>query len=199
MWIFPSRSTFVPCTLSLCTLISLTLLSPIGFGRNGDLVANTPIRLLPPNRGGRTVGDQLCSELLGAGCSLTPQSSHKCEYPSIPRSASFTANSGSNTIRVRIGLSSLLCLGIPNLSVCPLRAYAITFRFIIDCKITPFHPKMQVFVKKIQKNLAMSKKSSTFAPAFVRRACVCPFRRRPVSPINGDTSGCHSSVGRAKD
>ena len=28
-------------------------------GRNGERVANTPIRVLPPRRGGRTVGDQV--------------------------------------------------------------------------------------------------------------------------------------------
>ena len=27
-------------------------------GRKGERVANTPIRVLPPSRGGRTVGDQ---------------------------------------------------------------------------------------------------------------------------------------------
>ena len=32
--------------------------SPISFGRNGERVANTPMRLLPPSLGGRTVGDQ---------------------------------------------------------------------------------------------------------------------------------------------
>ena len=30
--------------------------SPRGFGRNGDLVANTPMEVLPPSLGGRTVG-----------------------------------------------------------------------------------------------------------------------------------------------
>ena len=35
----------------------------------------------------------------------------------------------------------------------------------------------------MQKYLRMSKKSSTFAAAFVKR--------KPVSPIDGDTSGCH--------
>ena len=33
----------------------LTHDSPIGLGLNGDLVANTPRRSLPPRRGGRTV------------------------------------------------------------------------------------------------------------------------------------------------
>ena len=30
----------------------------MGLGRNGERVANTPMRTLPPRRGGRTVGDQ---------------------------------------------------------------------------------------------------------------------------------------------
>jgi len=33
-------------------------------------------------------------------------------------------------------------------------------------KSTAFLPKMQVFARKIQKNLRISKKSSIFAPAF---------------------------------
>ena len=66
----------------------------------------------------------------------------------------------------------------------------------------------------MRKNLLMSKKSSTFAPAFVRRAFFMPLpaeanKRQSVfeallgrgrfSRLTGDRSGCHSSVGRAKD
>ena len=36
----------------------------MGLGRNGERVANTPRRVLPPRRGGRTVGDQLLLLLL---------------------------------------------------------------------------------------------------------------------------------------
>ena len=32
---------------------------PMGLGRKGDRVAKTPIRVLPPSRGGSTVGDQV--------------------------------------------------------------------------------------------------------------------------------------------
>lgn len=39
------------------TSSSVTDDSPMGLGRNGDLVANTPMRVLPPSLGGRTVGD----------------------------------------------------------------------------------------------------------------------------------------------
>ena len=31
----------------------------MGLGRKGERVANTPMRTLPPSRGGRTVGDQV--------------------------------------------------------------------------------------------------------------------------------------------
>ena len=32
--------------------------SPTALGRKGERVAKTPMRVLPPSRGGRTVGDQ---------------------------------------------------------------------------------------------------------------------------------------------
>ena len=38
--------------------INFTLDKPIGLGRKGDLVANTPTRLFPPSLGGLTVADQ---------------------------------------------------------------------------------------------------------------------------------------------
>lgn len=41
------------------TFSSFTLESPSALGRNGLRVANTPMRVLPPSRGGRTVGRQL--------------------------------------------------------------------------------------------------------------------------------------------
>ena len=37
---------------------------------------------------------------------------------------------------------------------------------------------MRIFAKKMQKNLVISKKSSTFASAFDRGAVFCTFRRR---------------------
>ena len=40
------------------TSFSATTDSPTGFGRNGERVANTPMRWFPPSLGGRTVGDQ---------------------------------------------------------------------------------------------------------------------------------------------
>ena len=54
--------------------------SPIGFGRKGERVANTPIRTFPPSLGGRTVG-------LQPSDSENPQISQTCEYPSSPRRA----------------------------------------------------------------------------------------------------------------
>ena len=56
--------------------------SPMGFGRNGERVAKTPIRSFPPSRGGRTVGDQV-----ERAAFEKTQISHRCEKPSSPRSA----------------------------------------------------------------------------------------------------------------
>ena len=44
----------------------------MGLGRKGDRVAKTPIRRLPPSRGGRTVGDQSLRTALSK-----TQTSHK--------------------------------------------------------------------------------------------------------------------------
>ena len=44
------------------------------FGRKGERVANTPMRVFPPRRGGRTVGDQ-SSRTLRENCQI----SHRCE------------------------------------------------------------------------------------------------------------------------
>ena len=51
-----TRST-VPKPSTRSTAASFTQDSPMGFGRKGDRVANTPSRMFPPKRGGRTVGD----------------------------------------------------------------------------------------------------------------------------------------------
>ena len=51
-------------------------------GRKGERVAKTPIRWLPPSRGGRTVGDQWSPDW------ENDQMSHRCEKPSMPRSIS---------------------------------------------------------------------------------------------------------------
>ena len=98
------------CALPICFSIpsSLTQDNPIGFGRNGDLVANTPHRLFPPSLGGRTVGLQF-----SLTTSENSQISHRCEYSSSPFSASSLRYSGSNTI-VPFVLTSPDCLGIPN-------------------------------------------------------------------------------------
>ena len=52
-------------------------------------MAKTPIRVFPPSRGGRTVGDQPCRT-----ASENCQMSHRCEKPSMPRSASGDAEFG---------------------------------------------------------------------------------------------------------
>lgn len=61
--------------------ISRTQESPSAFGRKGERVANTPMRALPPRRGGRTVGDQL-SRTASENCHITQM----WEKPSSPRS-----------------------------------------------------------------------------------------------------------------
>ena len=54
----PSTWTMGPLPVS-STRSSLTQVSPMGLGRNGLRVANTPTRSAPPRRGGRTVFDHL--------------------------------------------------------------------------------------------------------------------------------------------
>ena len=54
----------------------------MALGRKGERVANTPIRWLPPSRGGRTVGDQP-SRAAAENC----QMSQMWENSSSPRRA----------------------------------------------------------------------------------------------------------------
>ena len=54
-----------------------------GFGRNGERVANTPMRWFPPSLGGRTVGDQF-SRTACENCQI----SQMWLYSSSPRKAS---------------------------------------------------------------------------------------------------------------
>ena len=61
-----------------------TQLSPMGLGRKGDRVANTPSRWLPPSRGGRTVGDQSSRRAFE-----NSQMIHRWEKPSSPRRAAW--------------------------------------------------------------------------------------------------------------
>ena len=82
-----------PFAPSSSILSSRTDDRPIGFGRKGERVANTPIRTFPPSRGGLTVGDQWNSDPGRVGVPLVaekPQISQIWEKPSRPRSASGT-------------------------------------------------------------------------------------------------------------
>lgn len=82
----------------------------MGLGLKGERVANTPLRTLPPSRGGRTVGDQV-----SLWASENSQISQRCENSSNPLTASGLRYSGSNTM-VPLSESMMpLCLGIPNL------------------------------------------------------------------------------------
>ena len=82
----------------------------MGFGRKGEREANTPTRVLPPSRGGRTVGDQ-------PDCKLPEncQISQRCEKSSSPRKNSSRRNSGSITTRDKASPRILLWRGMPNL------------------------------------------------------------------------------------
>ena len=93
------------------TAFKRTTESPSEFGRNEDLVANTPTLVFPPSRGGRTVGDHFFGSLT---FSENSQISQRWENSSIPRTASGLENSGSNTIRDSSSPVRPLCLGIPN-------------------------------------------------------------------------------------
>lgn len=55
----------------------------MGLGRKGDRVANTPMRVLPPSRGGRTVGFQPFDAV-----SENSQISQICVNSPSPRTAS---------------------------------------------------------------------------------------------------------------
>ena len=69
------------------------------------------MRVLPPSRGGRTVGDQP-----GRSAFENAQISQRWEKPSMPRSASGLLYSGSKTIRARVPGTSPLWRGMPNFS-----------------------------------------------------------------------------------
>lgn len=72
-----------PSGVERSTLSRRTHDSPMGLGRNGERVANTPRRTLPPSLGGRTVADQPSRWVREKR-----QISQMCENPSRPRSAS---------------------------------------------------------------------------------------------------------------
>ena len=118
----PETSSTCPSVSSRRIPSSRTAESPIGFGRNGERVANTPMRVFPPRRGGRTVGDQLART-----ASENSQMSQICEKPSIPRSASGLRYSGSKTSSAFSSSTSPLWRGMPNLEGKSLRMRAMIF------------------------------------------------------------------------
>ena len=95
---------------------------PIGFGRNGERVANTPMRTLPPRRGGRTVGDQSARTF-----SENSQMSQMCENASSPRTASRLRNSGSKIISACRLSTTPLWRGTPNFVAKSLWMWAMGF------------------------------------------------------------------------
>ncbi len=94
----------------------------MGLGRKGDRVAKTPIRALPPSRGGRTVGDQFSRTAWE-----NIHTSQMWEKPSSPRTASGFRNSGSKTMWAFRLSTSPLCRGMPNFSGKSVRMRAMIF------------------------------------------------------------------------
>ena len=108
----PATKITGPWGVCSSTPTSSTQDRPMGLGRKGDRVANTPIRALPPSRGGRTVGDQgLPTHWENS------QMSHRWEKPSKPRSASGLRYSGAKTMVARSSRTSPAWRGTPNLLV----------------------------------------------------------------------------------
>ena len=118
----PETTIAGPSGLLGTTRTSLTQLSPMAFGRKGERVANTPIRVLPPSRGGRTVGDQV-SRTAAENCQI----SQRWEKSSNPRKASGFRYSGSNITAPMASSTTPLWRGMPNLVGKSVRIWAITF------------------------------------------------------------------------
>ena len=120
----------------------------MGLGRNGERVANTPMRLFPPSRGGFTMGDH------PARCtSENPHISQICENSARPRNAFASRYSGSNTITDFCSGTRPLWRGMPNFVVKSLRMRAMTrsggnwFISFLSCNLESsihvFHYKMR--------------------------------------------------------
>ena len=112
----------------------------MGLGRKGDRVAKTPMRMLPPSRGGRTVGDQVSRTALEKD-----QISHRWENPSSPRRASGFRYSGSKTMAERSSGTSPLCRGMPNLLGKALCMVAMIFMGTGSVMETPSWEKFLIF------------------------------------------------------
>ena len=105
----PDRHRTGPSFASCRTPVRTTQDMPSGFGRNGERVANTPRRVLPPRRGGRTVGAHEARRL-----AENSQMSHRRSKPSMPRRASGLRNSGVKISSERSSGTTPLWRGMPN-------------------------------------------------------------------------------------
>lgn len=121
----------------------------MGLGRNGERVANTPMRLFPPSRGGFTMGDH------PARCtSENPHISQICENSARPRNAFASRYSGSNTITDFCSGTRPLWRGMPNFVVKSLRMRAMTrsggnwFISSLSCNL---ESAMHIFILKQRK------------------------------------------------
>ena len=117
----PDTSSTGPRAGCCSTRSNLTQDRPMGLGRKGERVANTPIRVFPPRRGGRTVGDQP-SRTAADNC----QMSQRWENPSSPRRASGFRYSGSKMTEALRASTRPLWRGMPNFVGKSLRILATT-------------------------------------------------------------------------
>ena len=129
-------------TSGRCSMASSrTLDRPRGLGRKGERVAKTPIRVLPPRRGGRTVGDQPSR--------TAPENCHTSQMwlkSSSPRTASAQRYSGVKMTSPRRLSTSPLWRGMPNLVGKAVRIWAMTLRAIssgADISSSPYYKPRQ--------------------------------------------------------
>ena len=138
----PRTSSTGPCCGRYSMPSSRTLDKPRGLGRKGDRVANTPTRVLPPSRGGRTVGDQLSR--------TTPENCHTSQMwlnCSSPRTASGVRYSGVKMISPRRLSTSPLCRGMPNFVgksvwICPM-----TLRVMVSFASSMRRPPVSILLE----------------------------------------------------
>ena len=91
---------------------------PMGLGRKGERVANTPIRVLPPSRGGRTVGDHLSRTAL-ENCQMSQRLSLIHIYYLIPGEEVILRLPGGSETDYRAVTEPILRGLPPGLRICP--------------------------------------------------------------------------------
>ena len=163
----PRTSSTGPTSGRISMPSSFTLERPKGLGRKGERVANTPIRVLPPKRGGRTVGDHVSR--------TAPENCHTSQMwlkSSSPRTASALRYSGVKMISPRRLSTSPLCRGMPNLVGKAVRMWAMTFSVMASLDFWFMADSLLVG----KKFLTMGKNSSIIQLKIVMRSS-CPKRK----------------------